>query len=49
MSITRKCLDRKNFISKLEQVKYDPQGELLKASLGQTVNRGDSANNRKSK
>lgn len=49
MSITRKCLDRKNFISKLEQVKYDLQGELLKSTLGQTVKRSEPANHRRSK
>ena len=49
MSITRKCLDRKHFMNKLEQVKFDLQGELVKSSLGQTVKRGDSVDPRKSK
>jgi hypothetical protein len=49
MSIPRKCLDRKHFMNKLEQVKFDLQGELLKCSLGQTVKRRDSLNHRKSK
>jgi hypothetical protein len=49
MSITRKCLDKKNFMSKLEQVRFDMQGEIVKCSLGQTVKRGDSTNPRKSK
>lgn len=49
MSITRKCLDRKNFITKLEQVKYDLQGELLKSTLGQTVKRSEADNHRRSK
>lgn len=49
MSNTRKCLDRKNFINKLEQVKFDLQGELLKSSLGQTVKKADSTHQRKSK
>ncbi len=49
MSITRKCLDRKNFINKFEQVKYDLQGELLKTSLGQTVKRSEAVNHRRSK
>ena len=49
MSITRKCLDRKHFMNKLEQVKFDLQGELVKCSLGQTVKRGDSVDPRKSK
>ena len=48
MSITRKCLDKKHFMNKLEQVKFDLQGELVKCSLGQTVKRSDS-NHRKSK
>lgn len=37
MSLTRKCLDRKHLMSKLEQVKLDISGELMKNSLAQTV------------
>lgn len=37
MSLTRKCLDRKHLMSKLEQVKFDISGELMKSSLAQTV------------
>ena len=47
MSLTRKCLDRKHLMSKLEQVKHDISGELIKSSLAQTVKRDPS--NRKSK
>lgn len=47
MSLTRKCLDRKHLMSKLEQVKLDISGELIKSSLAQTVKRDPS--NRKSK
>ena len=47
MSLTRKCLDREHLMSKLEQVKLDISGELIKSSLAQTVKRDPS--NRKSK
>lgn len=49
MSSTRKCLDRKNFMNKLEQVKFDLQGELVKCSLGQTVKKSDANHTHKSK
>jgi len=49
MSITRKCLDRKHFMNKLEQVKLDINGDILRCSLGQTVKRDNSQQNRRSK
>lgn len=48
MSLTRKCLDRKHLMSKLEQVKLDISGELIKSSLAQTVKR-DASQGKKSK
>jgi len=49
MSITRKCLDRKHLISKLEQAKYDINGQILKCNLAETIKREPSTQPRKSK
>lgn len=47
MSITRKCLDRKHFLSKFDQVKLHLSTDM-RSSLGQTVKK-DKSVSRKSK
>jgi hypothetical protein len=49
MSLTRKCLDRKHLMNKLEQVKFDINGEMMKCSLAQTVKKDSSIYGRKSR
>ena len=48
MSLTRKCLDRKYFINKLEQVKFDISTQNIKYSLAHT-NKKENNQHKKSK
>jgi hypothetical protein len=49
MSASKGRLDRKHFIEKLEQVKFEWQGEPLRLTFGQTAKRGHSSNSRQAK